>query len=1475
MNRPLRMLMLGFGAVWALGAVQAESVIRITRQGETVARIRPSALRAQDEAAAAAVPDVPTARELAATRRQVFGAYGECATALAEKLRKAETMGEDDGALRAALAAFLAHEGPVAGVHRQTEAFLRAHQSDAQILLRHQATAQRFEAYLENVREAVTTMLDDGRPGAAANALAVLGATGSVTEQKALGPEPEPEPEPGTAPVSAAMESEPAGAGPLPAGGSGSGAGAPGPEFLAETPEIVFTQEIVDRAAALGNDPIRIYEFVRNEVANQLYPGSRKGAAETLRQRGGNDTDQASLLIALLRAAGVPSRYVQASVDIPVEAFESWWASKDIESVRATMSAEGMNGSLVQNGAAVRKTHIYVEAYVPYGKYRGTGQGDTEPIWVRLDPSFALHQIDDGSDYVDDLDFDVDIFFADHIAGFTALTPIEAFEAEIQAWLDVNQPGSAVADGLRVVDPVPQALGLLPASLPYDIVTENAAFAELFDQQRYKIRFELVGTPGTLLDHTVLLSEVAGKVVTLDYLGATPADQATIDSFDGIYNTPPDLVDVLARLKAGGTLVTTGVVAVGSARDVTLILHFIQPNGGFNAEPVNSYALVAGSANAWSFDPFTDEPAAPDFSLAVEPDAMIESLLEATVTGYQRMRNEGIRRLIPLVGASVQYDVRPNRALNALQVLYSAGAPVEMTWLGLQVDIDERGRFNHDAALRTGIRANSFSELYGVLDGMQSSILENRVFEDQFSRDAVSTIKILQLASDQGIPLCTITSSVGAECPGFSHPAYVLAEVNNRIAAGRTVTIPRDPITVDNWTGTGYSALSGGGGGYLIQGAVSPPIEGGATVDYWEEDFTFVDCQTSRIFRATIVTPPADAPHEEALFVASADPLTFALSLLASCDGTLTTQVFEFATGIASRDYPTGSYELQVGGETRKFAIIQGDLWVDSNNDVSKNIFDEPLEDTEPFVFWVNDDDNGNTNADKHRVFSPDFNPQLAIAEWDFFDDKINGFFDLMDVAPLALHLDKGTLDAFVELGIQLELRAEGLQYFRSSGKNTRDGRLFLPTSYWFDEEAGLDQISQPMYDDGGADGTLLLDLADVDGTNWTWLVFEGTQESTPGQDTIQLVAYGPSPSQAVVLDEVMIKIMHLKDMYRSVSVRGAQTPATYETEVTAGVGTLRTTTVNQYPTTFTSDYGGELWNSDHVLVFVHGFNNTANDAEAAFHNLFRKLYLNEYRGEFITFKWEGDEVAGPDPRAALYFDFDVENAFESSKGLMNLIQELKAGGKTIDIAAHSLGNLVVLDALRRLALSHPGTAFVRNIIHIEAAVWNGHYLGRPLPDGGDYTALEAEQRATWDHWSADVPGHVTGTIVNSYNGLDGALVAMYGNDQLAFRIRGPQPPWEEHQFDEWATITQDYRTPDRLAFDIPGDPHTNDVSFTRYPMGTGPIPQTQANFPQQNFDAGTYNWGLISHSGYREEPLHRMWRWYRDVMIEYTGPGN
>lgn len=60
-------------------------------------------------------------------------------------------------------------------------------------------------------------------------------------------------------------------------------------------------------AAALNRDPVKIYEWVKNNIDFNPYYGVKRGATLTAMEREGNDFDTATLLVALLKASGYAS----------------------------------------------------------------------------------------------------------------------------------------------------------------------------------------------------------------------------------------------------------------------------------------------------------------------------------------------------------------------------------------------------------------------------------------------------------------------------------------------------------------------------------------------------------------------------------------------------------------------------------------------------------------------------------------------------------------------------------------------------------------------------------------------------------------------------------------------------------------------------------------------------------------------------------------------------------------------------------------------------------------------------------------------------------------------------------------------------------------------------------------------------------------------------------------------------------------
>ncbi|WP_019866566.1 PKD domain-containing protein [Methylovulum miyakonense] len=89
---------------------------------------------------------------------------------------------------------------------------------------------------------------------------------------------------------------------------------APG-DYLGSTPEANTSDPyIIQKATALNHDPAKIFQFVRDQIGNEVYKGSLRGARGTLWSKAGNALDKASLLVALLRVSGIQARYAQGTL---------------------------------------------------------------------------------------------------------------------------------------------------------------------------------------------------------------------------------------------------------------------------------------------------------------------------------------------------------------------------------------------------------------------------------------------------------------------------------------------------------------------------------------------------------------------------------------------------------------------------------------------------------------------------------------------------------------------------------------------------------------------------------------------------------------------------------------------------------------------------------------------------------------------------------------------------------------------------------------------------------------------------------------------------------------------------------------------------------------------------------------------------------------------------------------------------------
>ncbi|MCX6829606.1 MAG: hypothetical protein NT002_10040 [candidate division Zixibacteria bacterium] len=629
-----------------------------------------------------------------------------------------------------------------------------------------------------------------------------------------------------------------------------------GPADLDTTIDVKFTPEITALADSLNHSPLEIYNFVRDKFEFEPYLGSRKGSQKTLDDRRGNDYDQASLLIALLRVSGIPARYVTGQVEMTIEQATNWLGIDDPGNAASILTTCGMEGILV-NGptgpVAIECQRVWVEAWIPFINYRGALNDSTGYMWVPLDPTFKQYNYKPGINFPAEIGFNAEAFVRDYIlSGMKPETPGEVFKQMLLDSLAVYHPGATLEDIMTSRTVIKETDGIIPGTLPYDLLSRDGEFSAIPTDKRYYIRFHLYDDYGMMnLDYTTNLPEIVLKQVTISYVGATPADQQIIDDAEGIFNvSTPYLVDLQPVLKIDGCEVARGTGSVVMGTIHYSDMHFMAPLGSSNQMPTVYNNITAGNYQGIGID---TEDASP--SLFGEPTTTCEEnmlgqeqhQLALTYLSNCDMADDNISELLHIV---VMNDVSEAIVENSVTVLYNIwGDPISMEWTGMIVDADRKivGPFSVDG---TG-NACDFMRLGGAA----GSIEENRLFEVRFEEEAISAVKILELAVDSGIAICEITTSIAADCPGFNHPSSIRNAVNSALAKGHHVIIPQRDFTYYDWSGTGYIDIDPVtcAAGYIISGGHN----GGATVWVWVDPWFlwFWRIQCSQAVGTVTVSP--------------------------------------------------------------------------------------------------------------------------------------------------------------------------------------------------------------------------------------------------------------------------------------------------------------------------------------------------------------------------------------------------------------------------------------------------------------------------------------------------------------------------------------------------------------------------------------------------------------------------------------------
>ena len=653
---------------------------------------------------------------------------------------------------------------------------------------------------------------------------------------------------------------------------------APTSEDLAQTEDVQITPAIQALADSLNKNPVKIYNWVHNNIEFLPTYGSIQGADMALQTKRGNAFDTASLLIGLLRASGVPARYVFGTIQVPADQAMNWVGGVTKPEAAQQLLGQGgiPNIGQVSGGVikAIKLEHVWVDAFVDFIPSRGAvnKQGDT---WVPMDASFKQYQYGQGIDINAAVPLDAQALANQIKSGATInetegwvqnlnqanlLSALTNYQAQVKTYIDTTKPNATVGDVLGTKTIVQQNYSVLLGTLPYTTVATGGKVHVLPDQVRHKFQYNVYASAlDRALDSPVLsfqqsLPKLTGKKITLSFTPASQADADLIASYlpkphaDGSPIQPSEfptslpgyLINLTAEFRVDGTV-------VASAGTFTMGQELVSSMGLFDP------------ANGWSYGednkPTAGEYIATHVDLQGVSQTQIQGLKDKLVATKIKLETSQFAGLTKedvtgdvLYGAILSWFAVnqvaaqiSSRASNVVdyrkpsfgsfmataQTYYWFGIPRNVKFPGVTMDVDW---YTSMVVAKDNTRTVDYMRQSGMRLSAYEHLIPEKLYTDQNDPNraqGISAVKALAIASAQGQKIFALNTTNQAShatlLAQINIDTQAKAEIQNALAAGKEVTTHASPITQNGWTGSGYIITdpATGAGAYKISGGAN------------------------------------------------------------------------------------------------------------------------------------------------------------------------------------------------------------------------------------------------------------------------------------------------------------------------------------------------------------------------------------------------------------------------------------------------------------------------------------------------------------------------------------------------------------------------------------------------------------------------------------------------------------------------------
>ncbi|MBC9229257.1 transglutaminase domain-containing protein [bacterium SPL81] len=643
------------------------------------------------------------------------------------------------------------------------------------------------------------------------------------------------------------------------------------PEDLNANEDVQITQEIKDLAAQLKHNPAQIYKWVYDNIEFIPTYGSIQGSAYTLETKRGNATDTSSLLIALLRASGIPARYVSGTIDVPAKVAKDWVGGVNNLSAAGNLIGQGGVPSVIMTSGGkethLRMEHMWVETKLDFipskGAVQTSGQNNPniEDSWVPLDASYKRYERTKGIDLAKAVPFDAEDFLnkakqgaivdetngsVQNLNNASIEAATKAHNDKVEAYLKQKYPDAIIDDILGTSEIKPYQSKMLSPVLPYEVVAVVRDYHTLPDTMRHYFHLNVYDAADPYasqmgsyaVQFKVASTQLRGKPLALSFRPSSEADaQAIVNALpkpDGSGNIDPSKLptSLSSSIRMTGEITLDGQVlktlpSYNLGTEIQAQMGFKSPNNNWSL-PNKQFQAGEYHAIGYNMQGLSQKQLQSIKTQLEQTNSKLQSkeqsqlvtltkhnltgvLLQAVVQSYFGL-NETQERIAGTQAKVTSYSYMSFGTFSTnMQGIYSWGVLRQAKFTGMMMDIDRLSTTSVDTDNNTQNWIN-----FNASQGSRMSANEHLVPEQFFNSSDVTTknangisaVKALQIAVSQGQKIHVIDKkNINTVLPQLNHNSDTIQDIQNAVAAGKVITVSQSKVTAFGWTGSGYIML--------------------------------------------------------------------------------------------------------------------------------------------------------------------------------------------------------------------------------------------------------------------------------------------------------------------------------------------------------------------------------------------------------------------------------------------------------------------------------------------------------------------------------------------------------------------------------------------------------------------------------------------------------------------------------------------